>query len=342
MGRCRYIDEHDRPTGMEHPWAFTGHRRLLEVWKGHAVPQPATFWTRAVWERCGPLDVDDHLVLDYDFFCRVSRHYRLHGIDQVLANYRLHAASKTCQARENQVLEAAIRASRKYWRTLPPLDLVRLLGSYLSFRIDRRPRALRLLRKAGEFWRGRHWKGLILRLAVCMGIAPDAVVDAVLSAWLPRWPAWPLRLDRILRLVASRPARTDTLAYREWRVLYPDGWAGPICTLPLQVKPGDRRAELDGSIDIGQHPQPLEIELRLEGRSLGRHQVGRRRTFHLVLPLDGLPPGEHTLEVRSSTYLVPHHFLGNRDSRPLAFRLRQLRAAREANGSTTSPLATVL
>ena len=58
VGRCRYIDEQDQPTGVEHPCVYVGHRRLLEIWKGHAIPQPATFWTRAVWERCGPLDVN--------------------------------------------------------------------------------------------------------------------------------------------------------------------------------------------------------------------------------------------------------------------------------------------
>src|SRR5262245_22533062 len=90
QGRCNYIDEDDRPTGEEHPSQSCGHLRMLQVWKTHCVPQPATFWTREVWQRCGPMDEALHLALDYDLFCRFSRHYRFHFLDQVLASYRLH------------------------------------------------------------------------------------------------------------------------------------------------------------------------------------------------------------------------------------------------------------
>jgi len=34
MGRCRFIDQHGRFTGVEHPSHFQSHRRVLEVWKG--------------------------------------------------------------------------------------------------------------------------------------------------------------------------------------------------------------------------------------------------------------------------------------------------------------------
>src|SRR5262249_25106976 len=64
MGRCRFIDADDHCTGLEHPCLFTGQRRVLEVWRGHGIPQPAVFWTRGVWQRCGPLEEREHLVLD--------------------------------------------------------------------------------------------------------------------------------------------------------------------------------------------------------------------------------------------------------------------------------------
>ena len=58
---------------------------MLEIWKGYTIPQPAVFWTREVWERCGPLDDAVGPLLDYDLFCRFSRLYRFHLIDQVPA-----------------------------------------------------------------------------------------------------------------------------------------------------------------------------------------------------------------------------------------------------------------
>src|SRR5947209_10932784 len=115
MGRCAYIDEDDVPNRIEHPSSYVNHERVLKVWLGHCIPQPATFWTREVWETCGPLDENDHLVLDYDLMCRISRRYDFHVIDQVLAAYRLHASSKSCSNAEEKVRETAIRASRRYW-----------------------------------------------------------------------------------------------------------------------------------------------------------------------------------------------------------------------------------
>src|SRR5262249_36497560 len=96
MGRCAFVDEDDKSTGVEHPSAFIGHNRVLDVWRLHCVPQPATFWTAEVWRRCGPLDEGEQLVLDYDLMCRISRYYYFHFIDQVLATYRLHKQSKSC------------------------------------------------------------------------------------------------------------------------------------------------------------------------------------------------------------------------------------------------------
>jgi glycosyltransferase involved in cell wall biosynthesis len=323
VGRCRFIDEQDRPTGVEHPCAWMGYRRLLEVWKGHVIPQPATFWTRAVWERCGPLDADEHLVLDYDFFCRVTRHYTPHLIDQVLANYRLHAASKTCSSDHDRVVAAGLRASRRYWSALPLAERVRLWGSYAAFRLRRRGRALNQLRLADRGWQHGRRLGAALRLAWCATFAPDVLLDvALLPGLLERWP-----LNWLARLCTPRTDWAQPHGYREWKVPYPDGWVGPACVLPLHVGPHDARVELEGYVERGHHPEPLRIELRLDGRTLGRQHVGRRRSFRLALPLGDVPPGEHQLEVLSNTSLLLHDFVGNMDLRPVSFKLRQLRSA---------------
>jgi glycosyltransferase involved in cell wall biosynthesis len=326
MGRCRFIDEDDKATGREHPCAFQGHRRVLEVWKGHCLPQPAAFWTRAVWERCGPLDEGQHLVLDYDFFCRVSRHYDFHVVDQVLANYRLHAQSKTCSADGRRVLEESIRASRRYWGGLGWSDAARLLGSYASYRLGRRQHALALLKGAHDAWNGRRPVAAAARVAACAGLAPDVLAYAiVLPALAGRSPAWFERLGWLLRWCRPRLDPTRVQVWREWVALHADGWAGPLCRVPLRIRPGTRRLELDGCVEIGHHPRPLEIEVRVDDRPVGRCRVGRRRQFQAVLPLDDVPPGDHDLQLVSNTFLVLDEFRGNEDFRPLSFKVRQLR-----------------
>jgi glycosyltransferase involved in cell wall biosynthesis len=326
MGRCRFIDEDDRPTRTEHPSAFEGHRRVLEVWRGYCIPQPAVFWTRAVWERCGPLDAGQQLVLDYDFFCRVSRHYEFHVVDQVLANYRLHADSKTCTADGRRVLEESIRVSRRYWPGLTWGEHARLLGSYLAFRLGRRHRALDLLRAARDAWDGRRRLGAAVRLVACAAFAPDVLAHVVLlPALAERRPGWFERLPWLARFGRPRTDPTRMLVWRDYEDLHPDGWAGPRCRLPLVVGPGERRLELEGYVDLGHHRRPLEIEFAVDGRPLGRCRVGHRRRFRAVLPLGDVAPGEHDLRLASSTFLLADEFRGNEDYRPVSFKVERLR-----------------
>jgi glycosyltransferase involved in cell wall biosynthesis len=326
MGRCRFIDEHDDWTGREHPSAFENHRRVLEVWKGHCLPQPAVFWTREVWERCGPLDVGQHLVLDYDFFCRVSRDYQFHVVNQVLANYRLHAQSKTCSADGHEVFEESIRISRRYWSGLDPWQRFRVRCSHAWFCLGRRKRALELLRTAVRAGRKRHWLGASARAAACALLAPDVLTHTVLLPALARRdPAWFERLGWLDRLCRPRGAHPNITVWREFVAVHEDGWAGPVCRLPIRVRPGDAHIELEGGIEIGHQPEPLEIEFLVDGRRLGRHRVGRRTPFRAVLPLTGVAPGPHELQLLSNTYLVADDFRANADYRPLSFKLHQLK-----------------
>ncbi len=325
LGRCRFIDEDDRWNGLEHPSAFEGRRRLLEVWKGHCVPQPAVFWTREVWDRCGPLDEREQLVLDYDLFCRFSRHYRFHAIDQVLANYRLHADSKTCSADGRRVLEESIRVSRQYWKELPPGEYARLRWSYARFRFDRRGQAIRLLRAARRAWNKGDRLGATWRAAGCLALAPDVAAHVVFMPELarrhPRWYEW---LGWLANWCRPHGDHAPTLGWRWFTGLHADGWAGPVLETEVAVAPGQKELRLEGSIEVGHHAQPLEVEFWLDGVSLGRHRAGRVGDFVLAVSLAGAAPGKHTLRLVSNTFLTAHDFRANEDYRPLSFKLRRL------------------
>ncbi len=67
---------------LSHRWAWT--------------PQPSCFWTRSLWEKCGPLDTTLFFSLDWDLFCR----FLLQGFapvhcGQTLSAFRTHPATKT-------------------------------------------------------------------------------------------------------------------------------------------------------------------------------------------------------------------------------------------------------
>jgi glycosyltransferase involved in cell wall biosynthesis len=74
------------------------------------ILQPSAFWTRALWEKTGPLNVDLHFVLDWDWFYRASTHGRFTPIPAPLSIYRFHAGHKTGSgnARRNEEICAFV------------------------------------------------------------------------------------------------------------------------------------------------------------------------------------------------------------------------------------------
>ena len=59
------------------------------------ILQPSAFWTRALWEKTGPLNTELHFVLDWDWFFRASAHGEFIAIPEPLSIYRFHAGHKT-------------------------------------------------------------------------------------------------------------------------------------------------------------------------------------------------------------------------------------------------------
>jgi GT2 family glycosyltransferase len=59
------------------------------------LDQPSVFFTRAAWERVGPLDESLHYAFDWDWFLRAAKVCRFIRCDQVLSRYRIHSQHKT-------------------------------------------------------------------------------------------------------------------------------------------------------------------------------------------------------------------------------------------------------
>ena len=70
------------------------------------IPTTATFFRRRIIDDGNFLDERLHYALDFDFFVRLSaRGYRFLHIRELLADFRLHDASKTCSTPERQLRE---------------------------------------------------------------------------------------------------------------------------------------------------------------------------------------------------------------------------------------------
>ncbi len=81
-------------TGEDRLWPAPPFDR--EALKSRAlIYQPSAFWTRALWEKTGELNIAQHFTLDWDWFLRASAHCEFQRIEAPLSVYRFHDAHKT-------------------------------------------------------------------------------------------------------------------------------------------------------------------------------------------------------------------------------------------------------
>jgi glycosyltransferase involved in cell wall biosynthesis len=314
MGRCRFIDEHGRFTGIEHPSYFQSHRRVLKVWKGHTIPQPAVFWTPEVWRTCGPMDESARSAwIDYDLFCRVSRRYHFHFIDQVLANYRLHSDSKTSRSTEADRLEEAIALSKLYWGSRLRPGYWELALSLAMRRLYRAGRARRLFRRAQDLWLERRRVKALMAGVGGIVIAPEIAFHSTLYRVLPP-------------RLGGAGVPSETTAYFDHTEPWPDGWVGPRLVVSVHADDTAKAVEVRGWRDLSLLKR-LVLTVWVNGICAGQCSVDRSGDFsaRIALPRE-MPAGVLVVEVRASNWFVRHRFAKNWDFRPLSWRLTSVRA----------------
>ena len=319
MGRSRFTDPEGRYIGVEHPSRFESHARVLQVWKGHTIPQPSVFWTPQVWRECGPI-LEDSWV-DYGLFVRFSRRYRFHFVDQLFSTYRLHPESKTQVSGEERRLQEVLAISRRYWGGWWRPLRWRLELSWALHRFGRRGRGLRFLRAARE----RRRQGRSAAGAALLGtlLAPDVVFTAVVFPWLRQ--RLPGALQRLAERLVNGQDEPETLAYLDRDEPWSDGWLGPRLRAWRETVSEARRLRLAGHAELRFLGGPLGLRLRVDGREVAERQLAQSGPFEIALTLPAaLPPGRHEIEVEAARYFVPHRHLGNNDRRPLAWQLGSL------------------
>jgi glycosyltransferase involved in cell wall biosynthesis len=199
MGRCLFTGEGSRYAGVEHPSIFRSHFDQLAIWKRgfNSIPQPSVFWHRSVWERCGGFDVEERHALDYDLFCRFSRWYRFHAVDELWSTYRMHEASKSFQRTESEVLEISIGVSRKHWgRWYSPLRWRCELSHWL-YRRQLHDYACHHARRAEDAYRDRRYLAVAVESFMTLLYSPRMAWHRLGCAWLGRVRQG--LLDRTLR-----------------------------------------------------------------------------------------------------------------------------------------------
>lgn len=127
-GKCRTVDEHDREIRK----AVTLYKnfllrlmspRLLLVM--NYVSQPASFWRRDVVDLVGLLDENINYTMDYDYWLRLWKHEKPGFINRYLANFRIHAHSKSGTTAHRQ-FEEQLAVAKRYTNSRSILALHKL------------------------------------------------------------------------------------------------------------------------------------------------------------------------------------------------------------------------
>jgi len=325
MGRCRFIDEKGRYLGIEHPSHFESHFGVLKVWKGHLIPQPSVFWTKEVWEKCGGIDelLKSHWI-DYDLFCRFSKKHHFYCIDQVFSTYRLHVNSKSLETSIEQRLEEAISVSKRYWGSPLFPQFWRLTMSLALYRFNRVGRARNLFADGKEAWR--HKK----RLRALMYGASAGLLAPEVAFYLAVYPFFKDRTKWLVKNALGhffRAGKIDpqTAVYLDHVDPWDDKRIGPRLLISREAKRDSTVLLVVGNVDLTYMNEPLCLIISIDGQKIGELELKESGHFEsrFVLPTEILP-GVKNVEIRATSWYVPHHFLKNGDLRPLSWLMERV------------------
>jgi len=116
-GDANYIDEKGRVIG-KFPAAQTDLPRLR---RGYVhIPQQASFFRKALWDRVGPLDDSFFFAMDYDLWTRLAAVSELKYLPRTWANFRLHADAKTSRQTTAAGRKCCACTTAGAARALPP------------------------------------------------------------------------------------------------------------------------------------------------------------------------------------------------------------------------------
>ncbi|MBN1827530.1 MAG: glycosyltransferase [Deltaproteobacteria bacterium] len=137
FGNCRIIDENDREIRklVTRYKIFESRRysykRLLTK---DFISQPAVFFSKKACHETGPLDLDTHYVMDYDYWLRLGQRYEPVFIDAFLADFRWHGGSK-CGRNFAIAAREAFEKAKHYNTTGRLYPIVRHFIHYISLKI---------------------------------------------------------------------------------------------------------------------------------------------------------------------------------------------------------------
>ena len=99
LGNCRIVDDQGQTRGINRPGPVTHSGLLLGPSKAVFPINPsAYFYTRALHDRVGLYQVEEHQHMDLEFILRATRETVPEYHDEIWGNFRLYAETKSARA----------------------------------------------------------------------------------------------------------------------------------------------------------------------------------------------------------------------------------------------------
>ena len=114
-GKCRTINEYGQEirgliTLYKNVWMLFHSYQVLQIL--NYISQPATFWRRSITHEIGFLDETLNYTMDYEYWLRMGKKYRIHYLPYELACFRVHSNSKSGNTAHRQFDEELMVAKR--------------------------------------------------------------------------------------------------------------------------------------------------------------------------------------------------------------------------------------
>ena len=113
VGIGENVDLNGHVTHVFSPGLTIDRSSLLDWFSGTWFLQPASVFRRSVWEKCGPLSEEEHLVFDLEFWLRAANAgYIFQTVEKTLAQALVHPDAKTTAMSWRTYVEGAFLVER--------------------------------------------------------------------------------------------------------------------------------------------------------------------------------------------------------------------------------------
>ena len=313
LGRCLFTGEDSPYVGVEHPAESASHFEQLAIWKRgfNTLPQPSVFWHRRVWEECGGFNESENHLVDYDLFCRFSKAYRFHKVDELWSTYRMHSSSKSSNVTEPEILARSIAISRRYWGPWwHPLRWRCELSHWIHGQ-HLHERARHHARRAEECWDRGQFLTAFGEGVQTTRYSPKMTWHRLLQ---------PLLAEKGYSALAFLLFKKQSTVSTAVSGKHADNWIGPVYCQQVQLP--HRRSEI--IIVLEHRPQPggrhskIKVDLLIDGRKVASKRISQKGQFNIKANVNR-PEDKDVVELELNTqpYFIPRLITGAHDDREL-------------------------